>query len=255
MVEKLQLENLLESALGDRQLLQLVASRFEAVVSEHFTQSNDQMVKFVIDALGSGMEEEGTERLTWEILRLNPGLDLYLELYRSRLAREILVNSTLSLSRHSAFIERAREHCGTALVAPLDKLVGDVWHNDRRIKHRCGIFSCLMLFKLNWPKLPSYGQLNVPDSMRLIRNEFEDTQVEERRFKEIEWLSDVGLCTVEISGVEHVLSELHTSIVLYVSRAIRPMKREELATVLKIDPKAVHEAIEELLGAGLLTTH
>ena len=45
------------------------------------------MVRFLIESLGSAMEEENAEKLRWEILRVNPSLDLYLELYRNQLAQ------------------------------------------------------------------------------------------------------------------------------------------------------------------------
>lgn len=53
-------------------------------------------------------------------------------------------------------------------------MVSDVWKDGASIVHRHGNFRCLMLFKRHWPKLPSYGDLNIPDAMRHIRNEFED---------------------------------------------------------------------------------
>jgi|JI6StandDraft_1071083.scaffolds.fasta_scaffold00822_18 hypothetical protein len=101
---KLRLEELIESALGDKQLQQLIASRFEAVVSENFTSCNNQMVRLLIQSFQADMEEEGGDKLSWEILRLNPSLDLCLELYRTRLVREVLINPRLNLQRHCGFI-------------------------------------------------------------------------------------------------------------------------------------------------------
>jgi hypothetical protein len=65
-----------------------------------------------------------------------------------------------------------------------------------------------MLFKMHWPKFETYGELNIPDSMRLIRNDFEEAEAAEHPFKEITWISSIGLCHVEIGGVNHVFTEL-----------------------------------------------
>lgn len=85
-------------------------------------------------------------------------------------------------------------------------MVSDVWKNGQRVVHTQGSFTCMMLFRANWPKLPSYGQLNIPDGMLVIRNKFEDAELERYPFKEIEWVSDLGICKVDIGGVLHTLT-------------------------------------------------
>lgn len=50
------METLIESTLGDKQLLQLITNRFQAVVSEHFTRCNELMVRYLIESLQSSMQ-------------------------------------------------------------------------------------------------------------------------------------------------------------------------------------------------------
>lgn len=112
---------------------------------------------------------------------------------------------------------------------------------------------CRLLSSNEWPRF-TYENITLPDAMQEVISEFEAEykRSAENNYKELKWINEFGTVDLAINGVVSTFSECQTAIIFVLDKAIRPMKKEQLAEILQASHKLISATVDELQNCGVL---